>query len=105
MSTLAATQPLVTGGVDTHLDTHVAAALDRIGALLGTAQFPATAGGYRKLHAWLRGFGEVGRVGVEGTGSYGAALARHLTGSGVNRDRGVPAQPAGAPATRQDRCR
>jgi len=83
LNTVAATQPLVTGGVDTHLDVHVAAALDHIGGLLGTAQFPAAAGGYRELLAWLRGFGEVGRVGVEGTGSYGAALARHLTGQGV----------------------
>jgi transposase len=83
MSTVAAIQPVVTGGVDTHLDVHVAAALDPIGGLLGTARFPATAGGYRELLTWLRGFGEVGRVGVEGTGSYGAALARHLTGQGV----------------------
>ena len=79
MSTVAAIQPVVTGGVDTHLDVHVAAALDPIGGLLGTARFPATAGGYRELLTWLRGFGEVGRVGVEGTGSYGAALARYLT--------------------------
>jgi len=84
MSTVAATQLVVTGGVDTHLDTHVAAAVDHIGGLLGTAAFPATASGYRRLLAWLRGFGEVGRVGVEGTGSYGAALARHLSGQNVS---------------------
>jgi len=84
MTTVAASQALVTGGVDTHLDTHVAAALDRIGGVLGTAQFPTTADGYRRLLGWLRGFGELGRVGVEGTGSYGAALARHLTGQGVS---------------------
>lgn len=67
MTTVAASQPLLTGGVDTHLDTHIAAALDRLGGALGTAQFPATAAGYRQLLRWLRGFGEVGRVGVEGT--------------------------------------
>lgn len=83
MTTVAASQPLVTGGVDTHLDSHVAAALDRLGGVLGTAQFPTTAAGYRRLLRWLRGFGELGRVGVEGTGSYGAALARHLTGHGI----------------------
>lgn len=83
MTNVAASPPLVTGGVDTHLDTHVAAALDHIGGVLATTQFPATAGGYRQLLRWLRGFGEVGRVGVEGTGSYGAALARHLTSQDV----------------------
>ncbi len=85
MSTVAAPEPVVTGGVDTHLDLHVAAALDGIGGVLGTASFPTTAAGYRRLLAWLRSFGTVGRVGVEGTGSYGAALARHLTAEGVRR--------------------
>ena len=50
---------------------------------MGTAPFPTTAAGYRDLLAWLRDFGEVVAVGVEGTGSYGAALARHLTGHGI----------------------
>jgi hypothetical protein len=31
---------VVTGGVDTHADVHVAAALDPIGGLLGVAEFP-----------------------------------------------------------------
>jgi transposase len=84
MTTVAAPELVVTGGVDTHLDVHVAAALDRIGGVLGTASFPTTVAGYRRLLAWLRSFGTVGRVGVEGTGSYGAALARHLTGEGIS---------------------
>src|SRR5664279_3638259 len=65
----------VTGGVDTHLDVHVAAALDQRGGLLGTRSFPTTPAGYRALVGWLRGFGEVVLVGVEGTGSYGAGLS------------------------------
>lgn len=73
----------ITGGVDTHLDVHVAAALDHLGALLGTRSFPATARGYRQLLAWLAGFGEVVLVGVEGTGSYGAGLTRHLLAHGI----------------------
>jgi transposase len=68
----------ITGGVDTHLDEHVVAALDEQGALLGVEAFEATAAGYRDTLAWLRGFGEVDLVGVEGTGSYGAGLTRHL---------------------------
>jgi transposase len=74
---------LVTGGVDTHADVHVAAAVDQVGRVLGTEQFPAAAAGYRAALAWLRGHGGLARVGVEGTGSYGAGLARYLAGQGV----------------------
>lgn len=73
----------VTGGVDTHKDNHVAAVLNSVGAVLGTAEFPATITGYRRLLAWMRSFGELGTVGVEGTGAWGAGLARHLTKQGV----------------------
>jgi transposase len=68
----------ITGGVDTHLDVHVAAALDERGAQLGVESFAATAAGYRELLGWLEGFGTLELVGVEGTGSYGAGLTRHL---------------------------
>jgi transposase len=74
---------LVTGGVDTHLDLNVAAALDPVGGLLGVAEFPATLAGHRELLGWLAGFGPVARAGVEGTGSYGAGLARFLQAAGV----------------------
>jgi hypothetical protein len=50
----------VTGGVDTHADMHVAAALDPIGGLLGVEEFPATTAGYARLLGWLGGFGTVG---------------------------------------------
>jgi transposase len=73
----------ITGGVDTHADIHVAAALDPIGGLLGVREFPATPAGYACLLDWLGGFGTVCLVGIEGTGSYGAGLARHVTTAGV----------------------
>jgi transposase len=73
----------VTGGVDTHADTHVAAVLDELGRVLGTTAFPADEKGYKALLAWMRRHGEVGKVGVEGTGSYGAGLARYLATKGV----------------------
>ena len=73
----------VTGGVDTHADVHVAAALDPVGGLLGVEEFPATPAGYARLLGWLGGFGTVCLVGIEGTGSYGAGLSRHVTGAGV----------------------
>ncbi len=68
----------ITGGVDTHLDVHVAAALDERGAQLGVQSFAATAAGYRDLLDWLEAFGTLELIGVEGTGSYGAGLTRHL---------------------------
>jgi len=74
---------VITGGVDTHADLHVAAALDRIGGLLGVQEFPATAAGYASMLGWLGGFGDIALIGVEGTGSYGAGLARHLAAAGV----------------------
>lgn len=73
----------ITGGVDTHLDVHVAAALDEHGGLLGTASFATTPEGYYALAEWLRSFGAVTLVGVEGTGSYGAGLTRHLQAAGL----------------------
>jgi len=73
----------VTAGVDTHGRTHHAAALDGAGRLLGDQQFPATAHGYRQLLAWLVGFGQLVAVGVEGTGTYGAGLARFLSAQAV----------------------
>ena len=73
----------VVGGVDTHADVHVAAAIDTNGGVLGIESFSVDAAGYRSLLSWLSGFGPVVKVGVEGTGSYGVGLARHLHGEGV----------------------
>ena len=73
----------VFGGVDTHRDCHVAAVVDTAGRVLGTAPFPADAAGFEELGGWLRSQGRVVRVGVEGTGSYGAGLTRYLTGIGI----------------------
>ena len=73
----------ITGGVDTHRDVHVAAALDPLGGLLGTESCTTDPAGYKALLGWLEGFGDVTKIGVEGTGSYGAGLARHLRRSGI----------------------
>jgi transposase len=73
----------ITGGVDTHLDVHVVAALDAIGGVLGVESFAVSPAGYRQLHGWLSSFGSIERVGVEGTGAYGAGLARYLQRHGV----------------------
>jgi len=68
----------VIGGFDCHADTHTAVALDPLGRRLDTATFDATGDGYRQALGWLQSFGPVIAVGVESTGGYGAALARHL---------------------------
>ena len=73
----------VTGGVDTHNDTHTAAALDGAGGLLGHRQFPATPTGHTALLAWLRGFGQLVKIGIEGSGAYGAGLTEFLQTAGI----------------------
>lgn len=85
--TIVDTSRPVTGGVDTHLDVNVAAVLDRIGGLLGVESFPTSTEGNRLLLEWMGSFGKVERVGVEGTGSYGAPLARFLRDAGSTRWR------------------
>lgn len=70
-------------GVDTHADVHVAAVIDQVGHELGHRSFPTTPAGHRALHTWIGTHGVVTVVGIEGTGVYGAGLARHLTAGGV----------------------
>jgi transposase len=76
----AATIPL---GMDTHKDTHVGVALDGLGRLQGTLSVAANPGGYEKLLEWASGFGHLEHAGVEGTGSFGAGLARFLKAEGI----------------------
>ncbi|MFE2158930.1 IS110 family transposase [Streptomyces lydicus] len=73
----------VIGGVDTHTDIHQAAVIDSVGRHLDTKSFETTSAGYEQLLAWLRAQGEVIAVGMEGTGAYGAELARFLTARGI----------------------
>ncbi len=75
-------QGIVYGGVDTHLDVHVAAVIDSTGRLLATKSFPTSPLGLRQLERWLASHGQVAKVGVEGTGTYGLGLQRVLQASG-----------------------
>jgi transposase len=70
-------------GVDTHKDTHVAAVITAVGAVAASRSFPTTKAGYQQLLAWAYSFGTLRRAGVECTGSYGAALTRHLQAAGI----------------------
>lgn len=73
----------VIGGVDTHKDLHVAAVVDERDHVLETRCFATTRQGYRQMLAWMRSFGEVQRVGIESTGSYGAGLLRFIQKAGI----------------------
>lgn len=81
---MAGSKRSIIGGVDTHTATHHAAIIDRNGRLLADAQFPATAAGYASMLGWMRGKGMLTQVGVEGTGAYGAGLARYLHDQGID---------------------
>jgi len=74
---------VVIGGVDTHKDLHVAAVVDTEAVVLATESFSTTRAGYRAMVRWMRTFGDIRRIGVEGTGSYGAGITRHLTEAGI----------------------
>jgi hypothetical protein len=90
----------VIGGVDTHGHTHHAAAISAVsGKLLGDKESPATADGYRQLLSWLLSFGSVVKVGVEGTGSYGAGLFRYLHAEQTGRR----SEPTNLPRSGHDR--
>jgi transposase len=83
MESMPAPATPVTVGVDTHLETHVAAVVDQAGRLLGTQAFAASTRGYVALVTWAERFGPVARIGVEGTGTYGAGLARFVRAYGL----------------------
>ena len=57
--------------------------IDEVGRVLGTDSFTVNARGYAALLAWMASYGQLVKVGVEGTGTYGAGLARHLAAKGV----------------------
>jgi transposase len=83
MSRAGKKPPRIMGGVDTHSQAHHAAVQLMNGALVADAEFPATSQGYTELLGWMRSFGRLHAAGVEGTGSYGAGLARYLRAEGV----------------------
>ena len=75
---------MIAVGVDTHKRRHVAVALSALGQLRGEIVVPATVAGYGELVSWLAGLGGDALVGIEGAGSYGAGLCRHLEAAGVS---------------------
>jgi len=76
-------QRRVIGGVDTHKDQNVAVAVDDTGRLLGEDSFETNSSGYSSMLAWFTTFGELAAVGIEGSGSYGVGLSRHLRAANI----------------------
>lgn len=83
MSQQPSDHSVIIGGVDTHKELHVAAVVDAHDRVLGTASFPTTRHGYKTMLTWMRSFGELSRVGIECTGTYGAGLLRYLQRAGI----------------------
>ncbi len=98
MTTVSVTENVaeesVTVGVDTHLDSHVAVAVDDLGRRLGEMHVPTTEAGYAKLLGWAEKLGKPATFGIEGAGSFGAGLSRFL------RARGVEVLEVGRPKRR-----
>ena len=69
-------------GVDTHKYVHVAVAIDTWGIRLGDRSCAADSDGYQQLITWAERHGRVAAFGIEGTGSYGAGLARAVRRAG-----------------------
>lgn len=83
MSSMPCLQGDVFGGIDTHKDLHTAALVDVTGAVVATKAFSTTRAGYRALVRWMTSLGQLQRVGVEQTGSYGAGVVRQLALAGI----------------------
>lgn len=73
----------VVGGVDTHKDLHVASIVDDRDEVLGTQSFATTRQGRRQMLQWMQSFGDIARIGVGCTGTYGAGLLRHPQAAGI----------------------
>ncbi len=83
MAVIEGRERRIVGGVDTHKDLHVAAVVDDHDRVIGTQSFATTRQGYRQMLAWMRSFGDLQRIGIESTGSYGAGLLRFMQQAGV----------------------
>lgn len=97
-------------GIDSHKSSLAVGVLDDIGRVVGTREFANDEGGHRSLLEWIESNGDDRVVGIEGSGNFGAALARTLIEA--NEDvREVPAflshrerkkHPARGKSDRQD---
>ena len=69
-------------GIDTHKATLAACALDELGGVMAEQTFANEPAGFTELRGWLTELG-IERVGLEGSGGYGASAARFLVAAGI----------------------
>jgi len=74
---------LIVAGADTHADTIHVAAITMTGAAIGDREFPTTRTGYAAAIRFLTSLGQLERIGIEGTASYGAGFTRAVTAAGL----------------------
>ena len=74
----------VAAGLDTHRDAHALCVIDRVGRVLRTGTYSADAAGYDEIASAIGEPGDCAVVGIEGTGSYGAGVARRLAELGYD---------------------
>ena len=103
MAFIEALERRIVGSVDTHKDLHVAAVVDEQYRVLGTHGFATTRQGYRQMLAWMRSLGDLQRIGVKSTGSYGAGLLRFMQQAEVVVLEGQDPDRTGSPPARQER--
>jgi hypothetical protein len=101
MHTVPDCEVLVTLGVDTHGDVHVAVALDQLGGLLGSIQLPATRPGFRQLLESASSFRVIDRIGIEGNGLVRGRAVPLAAQPGAGRGRGGPLRSCRPPQARQ----
>lgn len=82
-TTILSESTLLVAGADTHADTIHVAAISTTGTAIDDREFPTTRAGYAAAIRFLTSLGEVQRIGVEGTASYGAGFTRALTAAGI----------------------
>ena len=113
MTTVPHDEVRVTVGVDTHEDVHVAVAVDQLGRWLAETWIATNTGGFARLVGWASEFGVIDRFGVEGTGSWGAGLARWLRAEGLvvievdrpkRKHRGTASPTPSTPKPRHGPC-
>jgi transposase len=77
-------------GIDSHKSSLEGGVLDELGRVVATGQFRNDAGGHAAALAWIRTQDSARVIGIEGSGGYGAALARVLLDAGEDVNE-VPA--------------
>jgi transposase len=73
----------VTVGIDSHKYNLTVAVIDALGRGLASCDFVNHPDAWKLMFKWMHGFGTITAVGIEGSGQYGAAVAKWLMAQGI----------------------